>query len=77
MMPISCRVDFDSTTLASATYYHRQNLLPVDFRDGARYTYSAVAPAVFRDLVISPSKGKFFHQYIRGRFPYARQVVKN
>ena len=36
MMPISCRVDFDSTTLASATYYHRQNLLPVDFRDGAR-----------------------------------------
>ena len=77
MMPISCRVDFDSTTLASATYYHRQNLLQVDFRDGARYTYSAVAPAVFRELVISPSKGKFFNQYIRGRFPYARQVVKN
>jgi hypothetical protein len=77
MMPISYRVDFDSTTLAQRHLLPRAESLQVDFRDGARYTYSAVAPAVFRDLVISPSKGKFFNQYIRGRFPYARQVVKN
>lgn len=77
MMPIAYRVDFDSATLASATYNHRQYQLQVDFRDGSRYTYSAVAPAVFRDLVISLSKGKFFNRYIRGRFPYAKQVPEN
>jgi len=77
MMPTSYRVNFDSTTLASATYNHRQNELKVDFRDGSRYIYSTVAPAVFWDLVTSPSKGKFFNQYIRGRFPHARQAPEN
>lgn len=77
MTPLSYHMDFDSTTLASATYNHRQYQLQVDFRDGSRYTYSAVAPEVFRDLVISLSKGKFFNRYIRGRFPYARQVAEN
>ena len=76
-MPISDRVDFDSTTLASATYDHQQNQLQVDFRDGSRYTYSAVTPAVFQDLVTSPSKGKFFNRQIRGRFSYARQLAEN
>src|SRR5437016_12639206 len=72
MMSLSAHVDFDSTTLASAIYDHRQNQLQVDFRDGSRYSYSAVAPAVFRDLVASPSKGKFFNRYIRGRFPFCQ-----
>ena len=77
MMSISDRVDFDSATLASATYDHRQNQLQIDFRDGSRYTYVRVAPTVFRDLVISPSKGKFFNRHIRGRFSYAKQVAEN
>jgi hypothetical protein len=77
MMTRCDRVDFDSTTLASATYDHRQNQLRVDFREGSRYTYSTVAAAVFQDLVGSPSKGKFFNQHIRGRFPYAKQIVEN
>jgi len=77
MMPRFDRVDFDSTTLAGATYDHRQNQLQVDFRDGSRYTYSTVAATVFRDLVGSPSKGKFFNRHIRERFPYARQIAEN
>ena len=76
-MPPFDRADFDSTTLASATYDHRQNQLEVDFRDGSRYTYSTVAATVFQDLVDSPSKGKFFNQYIRGRFPFVRQITEN
>ena len=76
-MPLSDRVDFDSTTLASATYDHRQNQLHVDFRDGSRYIYSTVAATLFRDLVASSSTGKFFNQHIRGQFPYARQRGEN
>jgi len=77
MMPRCDRVDFDSTTLASAIYDHRRNQLQVDFRDGSRYTYSTVAADVFQDLVGSPSKGKFFNRHIRGRFPYAKQIAEN
>ena len=77
MMPASDRVNFESTTLASAAYDHRQNQLQVDFCDGCRYIYFAVAPTVFRDLVCSPSKGRFFNRYIRGRFPYAKPDDEN
>ena len=76
-MSISDREDFESTTLASATYDRQQNQLQVDFRDGSRYTYSAVTPTVFQDLVSSPSKGKFFNRHIRGRFSYVRHVTEN
>ena len=76
-MPLSDRMDFDSTTLASATYDHRQNQLQVEFRDGSRYTYSAVAPETFRDLVRAPSKGNFFNQYIRNHFSYAKLPAEN
>ena len=74
---MSARVKFDSTTLASASYDYLQSRLQLDFGDGACYTYSAVAPALFNDLISAPSKGKFFNQHIRGRFPYARMVPKN
>lgn len=74
---MSARVTFDSTTLASASYDHIRRQLQLDFHDGARYTYSAVAPALFRDLISAPSKGRFFNQYIRGRFPHARLVPEN
>lgn len=77
MMPQVDRLEFDSTTLASATYDHRQNQLQLDFRNGSRYLYSAVTPMVFRDLLSARSKGKFFNRYIRGRFPYAKQVPEN
>jgi hypothetical protein len=74
---MSVRVSFDSTTLASACYDHRRLQLQVKFRDGTRYTYAAVTPALFRDLIGASSKGKFFNQYIRDRFSYARLVPEN
>ncbi len=70
-------VSLDSTTLAAVAYDDRRCELQLDFRDGARYAYSGVAPELFRDLLCATSKGSFFNQYIRGRFPYAKLPAEN
>jgi len=66
------RVNLDSTTLAAVVYDDCRAELQLDFRDGARYAYSGIAPELFRDLLCATSKGSFFNQYIRGRFPYGK-----
>jgi hypothetical protein len=71
------QVNLDSTTLAAVAYDDRCGELKLDFRDGARYTYSGVAPELFRDLLCATSKGSFFNRYIRGRFPYAKLPPDN
>jgi hypothetical protein len=71
-MPTPGRVNFDSTTLAAATYDDRQCRLQLEFRDGTRYAYCAVAPEYFRGLFRATSKGSYFNRYIRGRFPYVK-----
>jgi len=49
-------VRLDSTTLAAVAYDDRRGELQLDFRDGARYAYSGVAPDLFRDLLCATSK---------------------
>ena len=39
---------------------------------GAVYQYSLVPQQVYRDLLRAESKGRFFNQNIRGKFPYQR-----
>jgi KTSC domain len=74
---MTIRVNFDSSTLASASYDPLRSQLHLEFRDGARYTYAAVVPTLFLDLLSASSKGKFFNQYIRSRFSYARLADEN
>ena len=71
------RVSLDSRTLAAVDYDDCRGELPLDFRDGARYVYSKIAPELFRDLLCAVSKGSFFNRYIRGRFPYAKLPPEN
>ena len=61
------RVRLESTMLATAGYDEHRCELQLDFRDGARYQYSAVPPHLFHDLLAAPSKESFFNRHIRGR----------
>ncbi len=70
-------VSLDSTTLAAVVYHDCRGELQLDFRDGARYAYSGVAPELFRNLLCATSKGTFFNRYIRGHFPYAKILAEN
>jgi hypothetical protein len=67
----------ESTTLATAGYDEHRCALQLDFRDGARYQYSAVPPHLFHDLLAAPSKGSFFNRHIRGRFHHVKLAVEN
>jgi hypothetical protein len=60
----------DSTTLATVAYDEAQELLQLEFCRRAVYLYFGVPATVHQALLGAPSKGKYFNQAIRGRFPY-------
>jgi hypothetical protein len=62
----------ESTALATVAYDEAQELLQVEFCGRAIYHYFGVPVAVHRELLGAPSKGSYFSQAIRGRFPFCR-----
>ena len=66
------RVPVESTTLGSAGHDAQSAVLELQFRNGAVYQYFSVPSRVYRDLLEARSKGVYFNQNIRGRYPYQR-----
>ena len=66
------RAIVESTTLRSAGHDAQSAVLELQFRNGAVYRYRPVPPWVYRDLLEARSKGAYFNQNIRGRYPYQR-----
>jgi hypothetical protein len=62
----------ESTTLATVAYDETGKLLQLEFCSRAVYLYFGVPAAVQQALLGAPSKGRYFNQTIRGRFPYRR-----
>jgi hypothetical protein len=60
----------ESTTLVTVAYDELRELLQLEFRSLAIYQYFGVPAAVHEGLLRAPSKGSYFNQVIRGRFPY-------
>jgi hypothetical protein len=65
-------IPVESTTISTVAYDPAGERLQLKFCRGAIYEYSAVPDAVHQSLLRAPSKGTFFNQTIRGRFPYRR-----
>jgi hypothetical protein len=65
-------VDLQSTLLNAATYRDQSALLELEFGSGVVYRYVGVPEQVYRELVSAESKGRYFNQHIRNRFPYAK-----
>jgi hypothetical protein len=61
----------ESSLLASVEYACDQTL-DLTFRSGSSYRYFAVPHAVVDELIAAESKGAYFNQHIRNRFPYQR-----
>lgn len=66
------RASVESSTLRSAGHHDQSAVLELQFRNGAIYQYWLVPRTVYRDLLGAPSKGVYFNQNIRGRYPYQR-----
>jgi KTSC domain len=62
----------ESSTLATIAYDRAGELLQLEFNGHARYQYFGVPAAVHEALLRAPSKGSYFNQAIRGKFPFSR-----
>jgi hypothetical protein len=63
-------VTVESTTFATVAYDEERQLLQVEFSSRAVYLYFGVPATVHQALLGASSKGRYFNQNIRGRFPY-------
>ena len=66
----------ESTTLTTVAYDEARELLQLEFCSRAVYLYFGVPPTVHQALLDAPSKGRYFNQTIRGRFPYAAKPAR-
>jgi hypothetical protein len=63
-------VAVESTALATVGYDESRELLQVEFGGRAIYHYFGVPLTVHEGLLAASSKGCYFNQVIRGRFPF-------
>ena len=62
------RVPIESKALAAVGYSKRLRALEIEFRNGAVYRYLDVSPPVHTALMNAPSKARFYHENIRGKY---------
>ena len=64
----------DSTAIRAIRYDEERQRLLVRFIDGDEYAYVGVPGEVHRSLVDAESKGRFFAEAIRGRYPFNKLI---
>jgi len=47
-------------------------ILEIEFHSGGIYQYSDVPASVYTDMLNAPSKGKYFHANVKGRYEFRR-----
>lgn len=62
----------ESSTVLSIAYLPEEKKLTISFRSGHTYQYLGVEEELFMRLNSAPSKGKFIHNYIKGKFPHIK-----
>jgi hypothetical protein len=66
------RVTVESRTVTTAGYDDRSSTMELEFVDGGVYRYFVVPRSVFDALLAADSIGRFFHDHIRGVYPFTR-----
>jgi hypothetical protein len=60
----------ETSAIRAIRYDEERQRLLVRFSDGDEYAFVGVPGEVHRSFADAPSKGDFFAEMIRGRFPY-------
>jgi len=63
-----------SSNINAIKYEISSQVLEIKFNDGHVYSFSNVPGTIYLGMVSAPSKGKYFHQNIQGKFQSARIV---
>ena len=66
------RTAVKSRDIAIVGYDPKTSTLEIAFRIGGVYHYSRVPEEVYKELMASPSQGKYFDQKIKHKYPYAK-----
>ena len=61
------RIPVVSSNIASVGY--ESGTLEIEFRSGGGYKYTGVPEHIYRALLSAPSKGSYFAEHIRDRYP--------
>ena len=61
-----------SKGIATIGYSKRRHILEIEFVNGAVYRYIAVAPGVYRELMIADSKARYYDVNVKGKYPSFR-----
>lgn len=64
-------VQLASSNLESAMYDPDSKILTIRFHSGGEYQYADVEPEVAKELTTSARPGRYFADYIKGRYDYS------
>lgn len=67
------RLKVDSSNLNSVGYDKESKSLDVEFKGGSVYRYFGVPSFLYDDMLVSTSKGSFFHKHIKKNFKCEKQ----
>jgi hypothetical protein len=66
--------EVDSTVIHAIGH---TRVLEIEFESGSVYQYFDVPQKIYDAMLQSDSKGRYFNQHIRGKFPYQEiQLIK-
>lgn len=63
---ITERIEVESSNIKDIGY--KDQVLEITFKRGGRYRYFGVSPEIWNGFRVAASKGRFFHQIIKGQF---------
>lgn len=66
------RVQVRSSNICTVGYDQGTKTLELEFHSGAVYKYSGVTETVYQGFMDAASKGTYFHDHIRDRYPCTR-----
>ncbi len=61
-------IKVNSTNLSAVGYDSETKILTIEFNDGGLYEYYDVPQNIYDELMSAPSKGSFFHRFIRNTY---------
>jgi hypothetical protein len=67
------RIPVHSSNIRAVGYEPETRTMEVEFHSGGVYRYSGVPETIYQGLMQAASKGSYFHDHIKDRYP-CRQV---
>ena len=62
----------NSSNIDKTSYDEDKQIMYVKFKSGGNYSYEGVPADVYKNMNNSESVGRYFHNFIKNKFPYKK-----